>query len=311
MLTVIGEALVDVVSRQGEEPRAHVGGSPMNVAVGLARLEQPVQFLGRYGQDEYGRQVADFLRENRVSLPFTADAKPTSVAQAVLDLEGTATYDFQLDWSLDVSEEHIDELLANTGLLHVGSIGAMLEPGATVVRRAVERAREHALVSYDPNCRPSIIPDSSEARRRAEHIVAGADVVKASDEDLLWLYPNRSVENTARAWLQAGARLVVVTRGPLGPWAVSRGAGRDGVHTPAARVAVVDTVGAGDSFMAALLSALTDRGITGASARDALDELTGEQVLEILRYAATAAGVTVSRRGADLPTRAELPGQPA
>lgn len=311
MLTVIGEALVDVVSRQGEEPRAHVGGSPMNVAVGLARLGQPVQFLGRYGQDEYGRQVADFLAENRVSLPFTADSKPTSVAQAVLDAHGGATYDFQLDWSLDLSEQRIDELLADTGLLHVGSIGAMLEPGATVVRRAVERARDHALISYDPNCRPSIIPDSSDARRRAEHIVAGADIVKASDEDLLWLYPSRSVEDTARAWLQAGARLVVVTRGPLGPWAVSRGTGREGVHTPAARVTVVDTVGAGDSFMAALISTLTDRGISGAAARAALDELTGEQVLGILRYAAAAAGVTVSRRGADLPAREDLPREAA
>ncbi|WP_312918798.1 carbohydrate kinase [Kocuria sp.] len=306
MLTVIGEALVDVVSREGEEPRAHVGGSPMNVAVGLARLGHDVQFLGRYGRDEYGRQVADHLTGNGVRLPFDADALPTSVAQATLDETGAASYDFQLDWSLDVSPERIDELLRDTDALHAGSIGAMLEPGATVVGQALERARGHALISYDPNCRPSIIPDSSDARARAEKIVALSHVIKASDEDLLWLYPHRSIEDSARAWLKAGARLVVVTRGVMGPWAVSRGTGRDGVEVPAARVTVADTVGAGDSFMAALLSGLADRSILGPAAASALDELDSAQLTELLRHAAAAAGVTVSRSGADLPTRADL-----
>ena len=306
MLTVIGEALVDVVSREGEEPRTHVGGSPMNVAVGLARLGHDVQFLGRYGRDEYGRQVADHLTGNGVRLPFDADALPTSVAQATLDETGAASYEFQLDWSLDVSPERIDELLRDTDALHAGSIGAMLEPGATVVGQALERARGHALISYDPNCRPSIIPDSSDARARAEKIVALSHVIKASDEDLLWLYPHRSIEDSARAWLKAGARLVVVTRGVMGPWAVSRGTGRDGVEVPAARVTVADTVGAGDSFMAALLSGLADRNILGPTAASALDELDGAQLTELLRHAAAAAGVTVSRSGADLPTRADL-----
>ena len=306
MLTVIGEALVDVVSREGEEPRAHVGGSPMNVAVGLARLGHDVQFLGRYGRDEYGRQVAAHLTGNGVRLPFDADALPTSVAQATLDETGAASYEFQLDWSLDVSPERIDELLRDTDALHAGSIGAMLEPGATVVGQALERARGHALISYDPNCRPSIIPDSSDARARAEKIVALCHVIKASDEDLLWLYPHRSIEDSARAWLKAGARLVVVTRGVMGPWAVSRGTGRDGVEVPAARVTVADTVGAGDSFMAALLSGLADRNILGPTAASALDELDGAQLTELLRHAAAAAGVTVSRSGADLPTRADL-----
>ena len=307
MLTVIGEALVDVVSRSGEAPRAHVGGSPMNVAVGLARLGQEVQFVGRYGQDEHGRQVVEHLRENGVQLPFEADERPTSVARATLDEHGSASYDFQLDWSLDVSPARIDELLADTELLHVGSIGAMLEPGADVVRQALEHAHRHALISYDPNCRPSIIPDSSEARARAEQIVAVSHVVKASDEDLLWLYPHRSVEDSARAWLAAGARLVVVTRGSLGPWALSRGTGEDGVSVPAARVTVADTVGAGDSFMAALLSGLADREILGASAASSLEQLSAGEVTDLLRWAAAAAGVTVSRSGAQLPTREDLP----
>ncbi|MEX5299021.1 carbohydrate kinase [Kocuria sp. CPCC 205292] len=307
MLTVIGEALVDVVSKHGQEPRAHAGGSPMNVAVGLARLGHEVQFLGRYGEDEYGTQVEAHLRDNGVLLPFGPDARPTSVAEAVIGDDGAATYDFQLDWSLDLSDEQLGELLRDTTLLHVGSIGAMLEPGASRVLHAVEQAHRSALISYDPNCRPSIIPDSSEARARAEQLVALADVVKASDEDLLWLYPHRSVEESAGAWLKAGAELVVVTRGPLGPWARTRATGPAGVQVPAARTTVVDTVGAGDSFMAALLAWLTDHGYTGAQARERIDNLDQEQVGELLRHAASAAGVTVSRAGADLPRKDELP----
>jgi fructokinase len=307
MLTVIGEALVDVVSKHGQEPRAHAGGSPMNVAVGLARLGHRVQFLGRYGGDAYGAQVEAHLRGNGVLLPFEADTRPTSVAEAVIGDDGAATYDFQLDWSLDLTDEQLGELLRDTTLLHVGSIGAMLEPGASKVLHAVEQAQRTALVSYDPNCRPSIIPDSSGARARAEQLVALADVVKASDEDLLWLYPHRSVEESAAAWLRAGAELVVVTRGPLGPWARTRATGPRGVEVPAARAEVVDTVGAGDSFMAALLAWLTDHGCTGAQARERLDDLDAERVGELLRYAASAAGVTVSRAGADLPRTDELP----
>lgn len=304
---MIGEALVDVVSKQGQEPRAHAGGSPMNVAVGLARLGHRVRFLGRYGEDRYGSQVQSHLRDNGVLLPFGADSRPTSVAEAVIGADGAATYDFQLDWSLDLPDDELDELLRDSGLLHVGSIGAMLEPGATKVLRAVEQAHRTALVSYDPNCRPSIIPDSSAARARAERLVALSDVVKASDEDLLWLYPHRSIEDSAAAWLEAGAELVVVTRGALGPWARTRSTGPRGVEVPAARTTVVDTVGAGDSFMAALLAWLTDHGCSGARARERLSGLDVEQVRALLRYAAAAAGVTVSRAGADLPRADEVP----
>lgn len=307
MLTVIGEALIDEVVRPGAEPEPHVGGSPMNVAVGLARLGHPVQFLGRYGQDDYGTMVAAHLRSNSVLLPLGADPLPTSVARASLDAEGAASYEFELSWQLpEVSEAQ----LQGTTLLHTGSIAAMLEPGAATVHRAVLAARGQATISYDPNCRPSIITDVALARTQAESFVRLADVVKASDEDLAWLYPELDPLDAARAWLGSasgswsnGPALVVVTRGEEGPWAVVA-AGETSVSAP--QVQVADTVGAGDSFMAALLSALVDRELDGAQRRDQLRSLSVESLAEILHYAARAAAITVSRPGANPPHKTEL-----
>lgn len=306
MLTVIGEALVDIVKKGGEVPRTHPGGSPLNVAVGLSRLGHRTRFIGRYGRDEHGNVIDEHLRDSGVELPIGPDDEPTSVAESDLDESGAASYDFRLDWNLEAARDRLGELLAETDLLHVGSIGAMLEPGASTVVEAVRQSSPHALIAYDPNCRPTIIPDSSEARERAETVVTCADVVKASDEDLLWLYPHRTVEESARAWLEAGVGLVVVTRGEWGPWAISRGSGGNGVRLQPPRVEVSDTVGAGDSFMAALLSALVDRGICGARSREGLDALTEEDLHDVLRRAVVAAAVTVSREGADSPSREEL-----
>lgn len=306
MLTVIGEALVDVVQRPGLESHAHPGGSPMNVAVGVSRLGHPAQFIGRYGKDSYGQLIDAHLRESGVLLPVGADAKKTSVAQATIGETGAAEYDFDIDWSLDAAQAALEEVGREATAVHVGSIGAMLEPGASLVLETIKAAAPHALISYDPNCRPSIVPDSSEARRWAESIVRHTDVVKASDEDLLWLYPNRTLEESAQAWLDLGASLVVVTRGELGPWALTHKTSPDGLALPAYRVEVADTVGAGDSLMAALIAALLDRGIEGEGARAAVALLEKEELKEILAFAAVAAGITVSRPGANPPTRDEL-----
>lgn len=306
MLTVIGEALVDIVQRDGEAAHTHPGGSPMNVAVGVSRLGHDAQFIGRYGQDEHGAMIDEHLRASGVKLPVGADRKPTSTAQANIGQDGAADYEFNIDWSLDGAFQTLEAVVSDASAIHVGSIGAMLEPGASDVVRTVTAARETALISYDPNCRPSIIPDASEARRWAESIVEVSDLIKASDEDLLWLYPHRTLEETAQAWLEKGAALVVVTRGELGPWALTRATAPQGVAVDAYRVDVADTVGAGDSLMAALLANLLDRGITGIGARAQLEALTAEEISEILHFSATAAGITVSREGANPPTREEL-----
>lgn len=306
MLTVIGEALVDVVQRPGAETAAHPGGSPMNVAVGLARLGHDAQFIGRYGKDDHGTLIDEHLRASGVHLPVGADEKKTSVAQATIGADGAADYEFDIDWSLDGAAEKLADVAAGATAVHVGSIGAMLEPGASTVLETVRRASANALISYDPNCRPTIVPDASVARKWAESIVGYSDVVKASDEDLLWLYPQRSLEESAKAWLELGASLVVVTRGELGPWAITQKTSPAGVAMPVYRVEVADTVGAGDSLMAALLAALLDRGIEGRGARATLQLMSKDDLKEILTFAATAAGITVSRPGANPPTREEL-----
>jgi fructokinase len=169
MLTVIGEGLVDVVQRaSGIE--AHVGGSPLNVAVGLARLDHPVQFIGRYGRDAYGDSVAAHLRASSVMLPLGSDELPTSVATALIDDDGAATYTFDLTWELPGIADRLAFMLQGTTLLHTGSIATMLAPGATDVLAAVEYAHPRATISFDPNCRPSIITDVDYARRHAEKV---------------------------------------------------------------------------------------------------------------------------------------------
>ena len=306
MLTVIGEGLVDVVQRaSGIE--AHVGGSPLNVAVGLARLDHPVQFIGRYGRDAYGDAVAAHLRSSSVMLPLGPDDLPTSVATALIDDDGAAAYTFDLTWELPGLKDRLAFMLQGTTLLHTGSIATMLAPGAADVLAAVEQAHPFATISFDPNCRPSIIGDVDYARRQAEKFVSLADVVKASDEDLGWLYPGEDVLDSARRWLKLGGSggpaIVVVTRGATGPWGITA-AGEAECVPP--RVDVADTVGAGDSFMAALLSGIVDRGLDGAQNRKDLRELPAEGLEELLGHASRAAAVTVSRPGANPPTRAEL-----
>lgn len=303
MLTVIGETLIDVVEGAGVKPRAHVGGSPMNVAVGLARLGHAVQFLGRYGKDNFGQMVSGHLADNSVLNPLPPDDSPTSTATALLDETGSATYTFELEWELDRLRERLPTLLQGSSMIHTGSIATMLQPGASTVLTAVEHARPTATISYDPNCRPTIITDVAYAREQAEKFVRLADVVKASDEDLQWLYPDRSIEESARAWLASGPALVVVTRGGDAPWGLCK-SGHSTAEIP--KVEVVDTVGAGDSFMSALLAAIVDRELDGSGRRERLYHMGTGELRAILETAATAAAITVSRAGANPPSQSEL-----
>jgi fructokinase len=296
---VIGEALIDVVERDGATVGEHVGGSPLNVAIGLGRLQRGVDFLTHIGDDEHGRRIADHVTSSGVNLVAgSVSAEKTPVAHASLDASGAATYTFDLTWRLSGTPE-----VGPPTVVHTGSIATVLEPGCRAVAALLDTYRVSATVSFDPNVRTDLITDDNLARERIERLVAKSDVVKASDEDLRWLEPGIEPEDVARRWLSAGPSLVAVTRGGDGAVAVSQ-AGT--VSVPARRVQVVDTVGAGDSFMTGLLDALWSLGLLGAENRHALQAITTDQMHSVLGAATLNSALTVAKAGAQLPDRAAL-----
>ncbi len=298
---VVGEALVDVViAEDGTESHA-VGGSPMNVAVGLARLDVPSLLITRVGDDENGRAVAAHVRASGVDLlpsAVTPGAR-TSTATARLDHTHAAAYDFELTWDLPAQR------LPDAVGLHVGSLGAVLAPGRDAVLDLVHQATERELfVSYDPNIRPAFLTDPAQAWRDVVAVAACSRLVKLSDEDIGLLRPSDPIESVA-VELLAGedTELVIVTRG--GDGAVAFGEGYS-VEEATCPVEVVDTVGAGDSFMAATLAILDDWDLLQPG-RGRLAALADRRVRTLLGGAMAAAAVTCSRRGANPPTRRELP----
>ncbi|GAB3756373.1 carbohydrate kinase [Yimella radicis] len=300
---VVGEALVDVVRPVNGEVAEHVGGSPLNVAIGLARLGHPAQLATFIGDDDRGAAIRAHLAADDVQLVAGSDgAERTATAEAVLDETGAATYTFDIDWQVPYelpAAEH----------LHTGSIAAVLQPGASAIREACFTQRAHGTISYDPNCRPQLMGEPGDARSDIEQLVGLCDVVKASDEDVRWLYGEVPVEQIARLWAQLGPALVVVTRGSDGAVACLPSAGSDdAVKTVAGQsVSVTDTVGAGDSFMSGLLSGLSDAGFLGSlAARSRFQKAGWDDVLPALERAVAAASITVSRAGANPPTRADL-----
>ncbi|HEY9440489.1 MAG TPA: PfkB family carbohydrate kinase, partial [Streptomyces sp.] len=214
-LLVIGECVADIVRLPGAADRVHPGGSPANVAYGLARLGRSTTLLTQLGPDANGRLIADRLTIAGVEVR-TGSAPATPSAAVALDADGRAAYTFDITWTLDSAEpgpppQHV----------HTGSIAAVMEPGATTVLGLVRSLRAGATVSYDPNVRPGLMGGHAHAVRRVEHCVALSDVVKASDEDLEWLYPGEPPGRVAERWLAAGPGLVLVTRGADGAFAVS------------------------------------------------------------------------------------------
>ena len=294
---VVGEALVDLVQRADGSRHEAPGGSPANVALTLGRLGRHPQLLTQLGDDDRGRLVRGWLEESHVRVTASA-AGSTSTATAVLDETGAASYEFDLTWSVDAA------LAGPADLVHIGSVATVIEPGASAVLRLVEERRDHATITFDPNIRPALIDDAGAARARVEQLVGLADVVKVSDEDLRWVRPDQSLSEAAADWLALGPAAVVVTLGGEGAFALTA-AGRVSILAPL--VTVVDTVGAGDTFMGALIDGLLEADVAGADRRAALRELPLGVLERIMRRSADAAAITISRPGADPPTREELP----
>jgi fructokinase len=306
VFAVIGEAILDLTATGDDGVSiARPGGSPMNVAIGLARLGQPATFVGRMSDDPIGTVLRRHLERSSVDLGRVVDAtEPSTIALVELSA-GQARYQFSLrgaDFQWSASE--LAFLPAGASAVHFGSLASWMPPGNAAIDQSVSRMRRDGsvLISYDPNVRPVLLPDVALARRQVERSVRVAHLVKASAEDLHWLYKADSVDVVARRWLDLGATVVVVTAGRDGATAWT---GRQPpVSRPAFAGRVADTVGAGDAFTSGLLDALARRSLLTPAA---LVELADSAALaSVLDDAALTAGLTVGRPGADPPWRNEV-----
>jgi len=295
-ILVIGESLIDIVRGTREETRFLPGGSPLNVAVGLGRLGRHPRLATWFGTDELGELITAHCEESQVEiLPGCDGAERTSTAEATIDDDGHANYVFDIDWQMPPIRD------TNPALIHTGSIAALMEPGATQVLELIESTS--AFVTFDPNCRPTIMGSPDRVRALFERYVAASDVVKVSDEDLTWLYPESATERgmveQCERWLAMGPDVVVLTQASLGAVALTHS---ETVRMPAdTSRGLKDTVGAGDSFMAGLINGILRWGPEHNGIYADQDVIT-----EILAESALISGVTVSRAGANPPWFSEI-----
>lgn len=293
---VVGEALTDIVDGPAGIAE-YPGGSPMNVAIGLARLGVPTTLHTRIGTDGRGAAIAAHVADSGVRLsPGSVTDRPTATARARLDESATAAYRFTIDGELAPIA-----LPGPVGLVHTGSIAAVLDPGSHTIEEFLRSVRDRVLVSFDPNVRPAITPDREAVLSRVTALMALAHVVKLSEEDAQWLYPGDRAERVTERILGLGPRLVAVTRGGHG--SVLARSGGEVISLPAAPSRVVDTIGAGDAFMAGLLAGMAR---SGAMDRVRRGQAGDAELRGFGELGARAAAMTVGRHGADPPTWDEL-----
>ncbi len=307
MFAVIGEALLDMVQpAPGETFVAKPGGGPLNIAVGLRRLGHRTAFVGRLSTGPLGEIIRHHIEVNGLDIgDSVSTGDQTTLAFASLDEAGRASYEFYVhgtaDWGWTQAE--LSVLPADAVAVHTGSVAAFLPPGADALLALWERCRSEGelLLSFDPNVRPALVGSRDGAVARVERFVAASHVVKASDEDLGWLYPGTSHIDALRRWADLGPDLVVMTRGAAGCLAVNKSG--QTWEMPGLAVQVVDTIGAGDSFASGLLSALADIDhLTPA----AVTQVSDDDVTSLLGRAVMASALTCAREGADPPSRAQL-----
>jgi fructokinase len=305
---VIGEALVDLVPEDpGGGHRAIPGGSPFNVAVGLARLGNRVSLMARFADGQYGRLLRNAAASEGIDLSAAPRARErASVATASVDADARATYEFDIegtaDWQWTAAE--LRRIDPGTELLHFGSLASWIPPGSGRIADLVDerRARGGVLISYDPNIRPAVIGARERVVDLVEPSVRRAQIVKASREDVEWLHPDLGLDEVAARWSGLGADLVVVTDGADGASAYRRSGAP--LRRPARAVTVVDTIGAGDAFTSGLLTGLVRRGLhTGGR----LEAISDDILAEVVDEAALVAAITCERAGADPPRLDELP----
>lgn len=298
-IVVGGEALIDLVPHS-DQLAAHPGGGPYNTARTLGRLEQDVHYLGCVSDDAFGARLRAHLEEDGVRLDTTvATTRPTTLALAEVDPAGGATYRFYTDGTSAPAltpQQALRVLPDDVTILHVGTLGLVMEPTASALQAVVEAVAERALVMVDPNCRPTFIPDRDAYRARLDETLRHAHVVKVSGDDLEFLSPGVGIAEAARA---LGVPVALVTLGGDGALVVSG----DGEYTVAApKVTVVDTIGAGDAFGGGFLAHWARAGLT----REALED--GDAVRAATTFACVVAARTCERAGASPPRLSDLDG---
>jgi fructokinase len=296
---VCGEALIDLIPR-GEQKVAIVGGGPANTAKALARLGFDSYFIDGISTDSFGGMIKDQLLHDGVNLKYahysdkqtcTADVSldKAGVASYVFTIDGTATFDFTNDWLPDPQ-------VFNPAVLQIGTLATIVQPAADVLHAWATRVAKVAPIVFDPNVRSSVQPDRPKYQEAIAKWAAISAVIKVSEDDLAWLYPEQDQIAIAEEWIKGGSTLVIITKGSYGIIGVTKD---DVVSVPGVKIEVVDTVGAGDTVGAIVVEAIVERG---------LEVITGEVLREVLVRATKAAAVTCSRAGANPPTRAEIVG---
>lgn len=298
MILVVGESVIDLVESPDGSRVPHPGGSPANVAVGLGRLGLDVTLATQLGDDRHGEMFLEHFKDSNVRLAGDP-VRPGKTSAANVQLtKGEASYTFDVSWNprkFDVPDD--------IRLVHTGSIASQVGPGDELVDEVVSKLAPTALVSYDPNIRPSLLRSRSSAVRQVEHFVEMSDLVKVSEGDLHWLYPDRRPESISYGWLKAGASIVVVTSRDKGWRAYCRG-GTIGEANGARKV--VDTIGAGDAFTAAIIAGLERHDLLDADKRSKLKKIDLVELEDIVALGARAAVLTVGKSGAEPPRRADL-----
>ncbi len=307
MVVCIGESLIDFVPRDGGGEAALpgyqpvAGGCPYNCAVAVSRLGSDVSFAGAISSDFFGDFIAARLEANGVGLSLVHRVdRPTTLAFVKKAADGSARYAFYTNDAADraLSRELLPDL-PDGAILQMGSISIIAESEGDAILHLAERERGRRVIAFDPNIRESLVEDERDYRERIERALGSATLLKTSDEDLAWIYPDTPVEEAVAAVLDAGVALVVVTRGAEGSTACTA---TSRVAVAARAVEVRDTIGAGDSFLAALLVWLDERHATP----QAVASLREEEIREALEFASKVAAITCTRVGADPPTRDEV-----
>jgi fructokinase len=297
---LLGEALIDRAFGANVVESKNAGGGALNASVGISRLGNSVSYVSHVGNDDYGNLIRDYLKKNNVQLLAEDNSTvPTSIANAEIQADGSARYEFKMQFDISNLKQKALPLIKDAEAVHTGSIGSFLLPGCEDIYDLFKFAKEDALKSYDPNCRPSINGNHAQVLDIVERFVSLSTVVKASDEDIEWLYPGESMGQVAQKWINLGPVLVAITRGPEGAF-VLRSSGMK-FELPGKKVQVQDTIGAGDSFMATILSSLIGHKTTGIDSKMWVSAINDDEIRAILERAVLFSADTCTRTGANPP----------